>query len=69
MDAISDAAETESQYQLEIKKLNREIRRLKKDNELLRILNDQVSRTQIYIQKGSNQRIFYIRQLLKSSLS
>ena len=67
MDAISDAAETESQYQLEIKKLNREIRRLKKDNELLRILNDQVSRTQIYIQKGSNQRIFYIRQLLKSS--
>ena len=41
----------ESEYQLEIKKLNRELRRVKKDNELLRIANDQVSRTQAYIQK------------------
>ena len=57
----------ESEYQLEIKKLNRELRRVKKDNELLRIANDQVSRTQAYIQKDITQQIFYINQLLKSS--
>ncbi len=60
-------ASKESQYQLEIKKLNRELRRLKKDNELLRVVNEQVARTQVFIQKDSNQRIFYIRQLLRSS--
>jgi signal transduction histidine kinase/HPt (histidine-containing phosphotransfer) domain-containing protein/ActR/RegA family two-component response regulator len=60
-------ATTESQYQFEIKKLNREIRRLNKINELLRVVNEQVSRTQIFIQKGSNQRVFYIKQLLRSS--
>ncbi|WP_274968793.1 ATP-binding protein [Succinimonas amylolytica] len=57
----------EADYQLEIKKLSRELRRLKKNNELLRIANDQASRTQAYIQKDINQQIFYINQLLKSS--
>ena len=57
----------ESDYLLEIKKLNREIRRVKKDNELLRIANDQAARTQAYIQKDFTQQIFYIDQLLKSS--
>ena len=57
----------EADYQLEIKKLSRELRRVKKDNELLRIANDQASRTQAYIQKDINQQIFYINQLLKSS--
>ncbi len=57
----------EADYQLEIKKMSRELRRLRKDNELLRIANDQASRTQAYIQKDMNQQIFYINQLLKSS--
>ena len=50
-----------------MKKMSRELRRLRKDNELLRIANDQASRTQAYIQKDMNQQIFYINQLLKSS--
>ena len=54
------------QTELEIKKLNREIKRLKKDNELLRIANDQAMRTQAYIQKGSARQIFYNNQLLLS---
>lgn len=57
----------EADYQLEIKKMSRELRRLRKDNELLRIANDQASRTQAFIQKDMNQQIFYINQLLKSS--
>ena len=57
----------EADYQLEMKKMSRELRRLRKDNELLRIANDQASRTQAYIQKDMNQQIFYINQLLKSS--
>ena len=62
MDVISP----EKRLQTEIKKLNREIKRLKKDNEVLRIANDQASRTQAYIQKDSTRQVFYNNQLLKT---
>ncbi len=50
----------------EIKKLNREIRRLKKDNELLRIANNQAMNTRAYIQRDNNRQMFYKNQLLKT---
>ena len=62
MDVISQ----EKRLQTENKKLNREIKRLKKDNEVLRIANDQASRTQAYIQKDSMRQLFYNNQLLKT---
>ncbi len=62
MDVISP----EKRLQSENKKLNREVKRLKKDNEVLRIANDQASRTQAYIQKDSTRQVFYNNQLLKT---
>ena len=59
--------ENEKQLVLENRKLSREIKRLKKDNEMLRIANEQASRTQAYIQKQNSRQLFYISQLLKTS--
>ncbi len=57
----------EKQLKLENKKLNRELKRLKKDNELLRIANDQVTHTQAYIQKDMARQVFYNNQLMRTS--
>ena len=62
MDVISP----EKRLQMENKKLSREVKRLKKDNEVLRIANDQASRTQAYIQKDSTRQVFFNNQLLKT---
>ena len=64
-----DNTVNEKQLQLENKKLNREIKRLKKDNEMLRIANDQVSNTQAYIQRDVNRQVFYNNQLMSTSPS
>ena len=57
----------EKRLQMESKKLSRELKRLKKDNEVLRMANDQALRTQAYIQKENIRQVFYTDQLLKSS--
>ncbi|MBP5200729.1 MAG: response regulator [Schwartzia sp.] len=57
----------EQRLQLENKKLSRELERLKKDNEVLRMANDQALRTQTYIQKENVRQVFYTEQLLKTS--
>ncbi len=54
------------QLRLENKKLTREVKRLKKDNEFLQLANDQAARTQSYIQKDVNRQLFFNRQLLKT---
>ncbi len=54
------------QLRLENKKLAREVKRLKKDNEFLQLANDQAARTQSYIQKDVNRQLFFNRQLLKT---
>ena len=61
-----DVVSPEKRLQMENKKLSREIKRLKKDNEVLRIANDQAARTQAYIQKDSTRQVFYNNQLLKT---
>ncbi len=53
--------------QLENKKLRREVKRLEKNTELLRIANEQAARTQAYIRKDSMRQAFYNDQLLKTS--
>ena len=63
---MMDVVSPEKRLQMENKKLSREIKRLKKDNEVLRIANDQASRTQAYIQKDSTRQVFYNDQLLKT---
>ena len=63
---MMDIVSPENRLLMENKKLNREIKRLKKDNEVLRIANDQASRTQAYIQKDSTRQVFYNNQLLKT---
>ncbi len=57
----------EKQSELEIKKLSREIRRLKKNNDLLILANEQAARTQAFIQKQNSRQLFYISQLMKVS--
>ena len=57
----------EKRLQLENQKLARELKRLKKDNEVLRMANDQALRTQTYIQKDNMRQAFYTNQLLKTS--
>lgn len=52
---------------LENKKLRREVKRVSKDNEILRVANEQASNTQAYIQRESQRRVFYIRQLLRTA--
>ncbi len=65
MDSTTDV----KQLQLENKKLAREVKRLKKDNEMLRIANDQVTNTQAYIQRNVNRQVFYNNQLMRTSPS
>ncbi len=55
------------QIQLENKKLRREVKRLTKNADLLRIANEQAVRTQAYIRKDSIRQAFYNNQLLKTS--
>jgi signal transduction histidine kinase/CheY-like chemotaxis protein/HPt (histidine-containing phosphotransfer) domain-containing protein len=55
------------QLELENKRLAREIKRLKKDIEFLRLANDQAIKTQSYIQRDNNRQLFYNQQLLKTS--
>ncbi len=57
----------ERQLWLENKKLSRELKRVKKDNEILRMANEQTLRTQAYIQRGSVRQLFYIDQMLRNS--
>ncbi|MBQ8698362.1 MAG: hypothetical protein IJ521_05130, partial [Schwartzia sp.] len=60
-----DVVSPEKRLRMENKKLSREIKRLRKDNEILRIANDQASRTQAYIQKDSTRQVFFNNQLLR----
>ena len=55
------------QLALENKKLTREIRKLKKDIEFLKLANDQAARTQAYIQRDNDRQLFYNSQLLKTA--
>ena len=66
-DMETETIDLEKNLQLENKKLSRELRRLKKDNEVLRMANDQALRTQTYIQKENMRQAFYTNQLLKTS--
>ena len=61
-----DVVSPEKRLRMENKKLSREIKRLRKDNEILRIANDQASRTQAYIQKDSTRQVFFNNQLLRT---
>ena len=61
-----DVFEHELEPQAENKKLLREIKRLKKDIELLRIANDQAMTTQAYIQRDNSRQMFYNSQLLRT---
>ena len=63
----SNISETEKQLLHENKRLSREITRLKKDNTILRLANEQAAHTQAYIQKDSLRQAFYNDQLLRSA--
>ena len=52
---------------LEIKKLKRELKRSVRDNEMLRMANEQSMKTQEFIQRDNRRQIFFTDQLLKSS--
>ncbi|MBQ9538182.1 MAG: response regulator [Treponema sp.] len=56
-----------AKLRLDNKKLSREIKRLKKDIEVLRLANNQVINTQAYIQRDNDRQIYYNSQLLKTS--
>ncbi len=62
-----DGQEELRQLALENKKLTREIRKLKKDIEFLKLANDQAARTQAYIQRDNDRQLFYNSQLLKTA--
>lgn len=62
-----DGQEELRQLTLENKKLTREIRKLKKDIEFLKLANDQAARTQAYIQRDNDRQLFYNSQLLKTA--
>ena len=63
----SNISESEKQLINENKRLSREIKRLKKDNTILRLANEQAAHTQAYIQKDSLRQAFYNDQLLSSA--
>ena len=67
MGSVMDTELDARQLKLENKKLSREVRRLKKDNELLRLANDQATHTQAYIQRDMAKQVFYTNQLLRTS--
>ena len=56
-----------AQLKSEYKKLRRELKHVSKDNEMLRMANEQAAHTQEFIQRDNMRQIFYIRQLLKTS--
>ncbi|MEE3467851.1 MAG: ATP-binding protein [Eubacterium sp.] len=56
-----------AKYKLEIKKLKRELKHATKDNELLRMANEQAAHTQEFIQRDNMRQLFYNNQLLKTS--
>ncbi len=57
----------EKRLQLENKKLLREIKRLQKDNDVLRLANEQSSNAQAYLQRSMTRQASYITQFLESS--
>ncbi len=62
-----DMTADEKQIFLENKKLSRELKRLKRDNEILRLANEQSLHTQAYIQRGSARQLFFIDQLMRTA--
>ena len=68
MEINTEVNETDPEYQLrqENKKLLREIRKLNKNNEMLRMANEQAAHTQAFIQRENLKQIFYNEQLLKT---
>ncbi len=56
-----------AKLKLDIKKLKRELKHATKDNELLRMANEQAAHTQEFIQRDNLRQIFYNNQLLKTS--
>ena len=68
MEISTEVNEADPEYQLrqENKKLLREIRKLKKNNEMLRMANEQAAHTQAYIQRENLKQIFYNEQLLQT---
>jgi len=55
------------EYKLRIKKLERENRRLQTESEILKNMNEQVSRTQRFFHEENQRQICYNNQLLKTS--
>ncbi|MCR4909437.1 MAG: response regulator [Lachnospiraceae bacterium] len=61
------ANEELEKLKLEIKKLKRELKHKSKDNEILRMANEQAVHAQEFIQRENARQVFYTRQLLKTS--
>ncbi|MBR4808170.1 MAG: hypothetical protein IKZ65_06740, partial [Lachnospiraceae bacterium] len=59
--------EEEKRLQLENKRLTREIKRLKKNNDILRMANEQSYNTQAYLQRSMARQASYITQFLRSA--
>ena len=64
---IEELSDELKRLQLENKKLKREIRHISKDNELLRLANEQTTNVQNFIQKENLRQIYLNKQLLKTS--
>ena len=64
---FADVQEELEQLRIDNKKLKRELKRITRDNELLRVANDQAGRTQSFIQKETNRQVFFNEQLLKAA--
>ncbi len=63
--SASEREELEN-LRIENKKLKREVKHITKDNELLRIANEQAGNTMAFIQSENSRQIFYIKQLLRT---
>ena len=66
-DPVVSPEEELAALRAETKKLRRELKHITKDNEVLRMANEQAARTQEFIQRDNLRQIFFNRQLLKSS--
>ena len=64
---MEDQKDLLKEYKLRIRKLERENRRLETEGEILKSLNEQVSRTQQFFHKENQRQICYNNQLLKTS--
>ena len=64
---LSELEEELTRLRLENKKLKREVKHISKDNELLRVANEQAAHTQAFIQRDNLRQVFYNRQLLMTS--